>query len=41
MDTNYELLQFYIYKKLITKKEATDILEECKKIPSIIKEELI
>lgn len=41
MDTNYELLQFYIYKKLITKKEATDILEECKKLNSSVRDYMI
>ena len=35
MDNNYELLQFYIYKKLIKKKEAEEILIECKKLNSI------
>ena len=38
MDTNYELLQFYIYKKLITKKESLEILEECKKHGSNVRD---
>lgn len=41
MDTNYELLQFYIYKKLITKKESLEILEECKKLGSNIRDYMI
>lgn len=41
MDTNYELLQFYIYKKLITKKESLDILEECKKLNTSVRDYMI
>lgn len=31
MNINYELLQFYIHKKLIRRKDAENILEECDK----------
>lgn len=41
MDNNYELLQFYVYKKLIKKKEADDILIECKKLNSSVREYLL
>ncbi len=41
MDTNYELLQFYIYKKLITKKESLEILEECRKLNTNIRDYMI
>lgn len=41
MNTNYELLQFYIYKKLITKKEALDILEEVKKLGTNVRDYMI
>ncbi len=41
MDTNYELLQFYIYKKLITKKESLEILEECKKLNTNVRDYMI
>ena len=32
MNTNYELLQFYIYKHLVRRKDADNILEECKRL---------
>ena len=41
MDNNYELLQFYIYKKIIKKKEAEDILKECKKLNTTVREYLL
>ena len=41
MDNNYELLQFYIYKKLIKKKEAEEVLEECKKLNTTAREYLL
>ena len=41
MDNNYELLQFYIYKKLIKKKDADDILLECKKLNTSVREYLL
>ena len=41
MDNNYELLQFYIYKKLIKKKEADEILAECKKLNTTVREYLL
>ena len=41
MDNNYELIQFYIYKKLITKKESLEILEECKKLNANIRDYMI
>ena len=41
MDNNYELLQFYIYKKLVKKKDADDILNECKKLNINVREYLL
>lgn len=32
MNINYELLQFYIYKKLVKRKDAEYILDECKRL---------
>ena len=31
MNINNDLLQFYVYRKLIKKKDVPDILAECKK----------
>lgn len=41
MNTNYELLQFYIYKKLIRKKDADEILEECKRLNTGVRDYLL
>ena len=41
MNTNYELLQFYIYKKLIRKKDAEEILEECKRLNTNVRDYLL
>ena len=32
MNINYELLQFYVYKKIIKKKDVDDILAECERL---------
>lgn len=32
MKINYELLQFYIYKKLVKRKDAQEILDECERL---------
>ena len=32
MNINHELLQFYIYKKLVKRKDAQEILEECERL---------
>ena len=40
MNINYELLQFYVYKKLITKKDAQQILEECNLLQASARERL-
>lgn len=32
MNINYELLQFYVYKKLLKKKEIPEVLAECKRL---------
>ena len=32
MNINRELLQFYIYKKIIKKKQADKILEDCERL---------
>ncbi len=41
MNANYELLQFYVYKKLIKKKDADEILAECEKLGTSVREYLI
>lgn len=41
MNTNYELLQFYLYKKLIKKKDADKILEECERLNMSVREYLL
>ncbi len=38
MNLNKELLQFYIYKKVIKKKQEQQILEDCKKLGVSVKE---
>ncbi len=32
MNTNYELLQFYVYKKLVKRKDVDEILAECNRL---------
>ena len=32
MNANYELLQFYVYKKIIKKKDVENILSECERL---------
>ena len=41
MDINYELLQFYIYKKLIKRRDAENILEECKRLQIPVRDYLL
>ena len=41
MNIDYELLQFYIYKKVIKKKEAVKILEECKRLNVPVREYML
>ena len=41
MNTNYELLQFYIYKHLIRRKDADKILEECKRLNLSVRDYLL
>ena len=41
MNTNYELLQFYIYKKLVKRKDAEEILRECKRLNVSVREYLL
>ena len=41
MDINYELLQFYIYKKLIRRRDAENILEECKRLQIPVRDYLL
>ena len=41
MNINHELLQFYIYKKLIKRKAAAEILEECDKRKISVRDYLI
>ena len=41
MNTNYELLQFYVHKKLVRRKDAKDILEECQQLGVNIRDFLL
>ena len=41
MNINYELLQFYVYRKLLKKKEADDIFEESKNLGIPVREYLL
>lgn len=41
MNTNYELLQFYIYKHLVRRKDADAILEECKRLKMSVRDYLL
>lgn len=41
MNINYELLQFYIYKKLVKRKEAQEILSECQRLNVGVREYLL
>lgn len=41
MNTNYELLQFYIYKKLIRRKDAETILEDCARLNIPVRDYLL
>lgn len=41
MNTNYELLQFYIYKHLVRRKEADGILAECKRLDISVRDYLL
>ncbi len=41
MNINQELLQFYIYKKVIKKKQAAKILEDCERLKVSVKEYML
>ncbi len=41
MNTNYELLQFYIYKHLVRRKDAEEILAECKRLNVSVRDYLL
>lgn len=41
MNANYELLQFYVYKKIIKKKDAEEILAECSRLNIPVREYLL
>lgn len=41
MNINYELLQFYIYKKLVKKKDAEEILSECNRLKVGVRDYLL
>lgn len=41
MDINYELLKFYIYKKIINKKLADKIREDCKRLGVSVREYIL
>ena len=41
MNINYELLQFYIFKRLIRRKEADAILKECKRLNTSVRNYLL
>lgn len=41
MNINHELLQFYIYKKLVKRKDAQEILEECERLDIGVRDYLL
>lgn len=41
MNINFELMQFYIYKKLIRRKEAEKILAECSKLGASVRDYML
>ena len=41
MDINKELLQFYVYKKTIKKKQSEKILEDCKRLNVSVREYML
>ena len=41
MNINYELLQFYIYKRLVRRKDGDKILEECKRLNVSVRDYLL
>ena len=41
MNRNHELLQFYIYKHLVRRKDADKILEECKRLDMSVRDYLL
>ncbi len=41
MNTNFELLQYYVYKRLISRKEVNGILDECKRLKTPVREFLL
>lgn len=41
MNTNYELLQFYIYKHLVRRKDADALLEECQRLKIPVRDYLL
>ena len=41
MNRNHELLQFYIYKRLISRKDADKILKECKRLDVSVRDYLL
>lgn len=41
MNINHELLQFYVYKKVIKKKQAPKILEDCERLNVSVKEYML
>ena len=41
MNTNFELLQYYVYKRLISRKEINEILDECKRLKTPVREFLL
>ncbi|MBR2902959.1 MAG: type II/IV secretion system protein, partial [Clostridia bacterium] len=41
MNINYELLQFYVYKKLIKRKEASEILQESRRLGVSVRDYLL
>lgn len=41
MNLNYELMQFYIYKKLISRKDARKVLEECGKLNASVRDYML
>ena len=41
MDINYEIVQYYIYKRLIKKKLRNSVLEDCKRLNMSVEKYMI
>ena len=41
MNINFELMQFYVYKKLISRKDSKKVLEECEKLNAPVRDYML